>query len=75
MHENILKYQLVIEDDTILVRLQLKDESQRPETFKLIEADLRDYLLSNKLKEYKITLSDEMPKISKSGKFKQIYQK
>lgn len=73
--ENILKYQLVIEDDTILVRLQLKDESKRMNTFKLIEKDLRDYLLSNKLKEYKITLSDEMPKISKSGKFKQIYQK
>ena len=73
--ENILKYQLVIKDDTILVRLQLKDESKRPETFKLIEEDLREYLLSNNLKDYTITLSDEMPKISKSGKFKQIYQK
>lgn len=72
--ENILKYQLEINDDTILVRLQLKDEAKREETFNLIANDLRDYLMTNKLKEYQITLSDEMPKISKSGKFQQIYQ-
>ena len=73
--ENILKYQLEIDDDTILVRLQLKDESQRTVTFELVKKDLIDYLTGNNLKVYNIVLADEMPKISESGKFIQIYQK
>lgn len=77
MHKDdvgVKKSQFVLHKDFIEIRVSAVDGFDRAEVFERIKREISSFLAERNITSYNIVLSEENPRIEKSGKFRQVYQ-